>query len=149
MNKLFAAAVVALALPTLPAAAQNSSMSHNQNQGQTTQSSQSSQSSPISSPSRDMIRQVQQALDQKGFNPGPTDGRMGSRTKQALESFQKKQNLQSSGQLDQQTLAALGVSGNQGRNGSNSTVGQGSGNQNPGNNQSNPNPSPNGQTKSH
>ncbi len=38
---------------------------------------------------QDRIRQVQQALNSKGFNPGPTDGRLGPETKSALGEFQR------------------------------------------------------------
>jgi peptidoglycan hydrolase-like protein with peptidoglycan-binding domain len=61
--------------------------------------------------SQDQVRQVQQALDSKGFNPGPTDGRLGPETRQALGQFQKQQGLQQTGAPDGQTLAALGVVG--------------------------------------
>jgi peptidoglycan hydrolase-like protein with peptidoglycan-binding domain len=38
------------------------------------------------------------------------DGIMGPKTQAALKEFQEKQGIQASGQLDQKTLAALGVS---------------------------------------
>lgn len=57
------------------------------------------------------IKQVQQALSNQGYNAGPADGKMGSKTKSALKKFQESQGMQASGNLDQQTLAALGVSG--------------------------------------
>jgi peptidoglycan hydrolase-like protein with peptidoglycan-binding domain len=69
--------------------------------------------------SRDEIMRAQQALDQKGFDVGKADGIMGARTRQALDKFQQQQKLQQTGQLDQNTLSALGVS-QQG-----STTGQG------------------------
>jgi len=45
------------------------------------------------SASGDEIRSAQQALQDKGFNPGTIDGRMGSQTKAALRQFQQKNNL--------------------------------------------------------
>jgi His-Xaa-Ser repeat protein HxsA len=57
------------------------------------------------------VRQVQQALKDKGHDPGQIDGVMGPQTKQALESFQQAQGISGSGELDQQTLAALDVQG--------------------------------------
>jgi peptidoglycan hydrolase-like protein with peptidoglycan-binding domain len=42
--------------------------------------------------SQGQIRQLQQALDQKGFKSGRADGKLGPNTKQALSSFQKSQN---------------------------------------------------------
>jgi len=57
------------------------------------------------------VRQVQQALKDKGHDPGQIDGIMGPETKEALQSFQQAQGISGSGELDQQTLAALGVQG--------------------------------------
>jgi hypothetical protein len=75
------------------------------------------------SASSDKVRQAQQALQQKGHDPGQIDGVMGPNTKQALKSFQQAQGLQSSGKLDGQTLAALGVQGNGGTQAQASTGG--------------------------
>ena len=58
---------------------------------------------------RDQVKQVQEALNQKGFKSGQADGKMGPETKDALQAFQQKQGLQATGQPDQQTLAALGI----------------------------------------
>lgn len=70
--------------------------------------SQSQQGSMMQNP--DTIKQVQQALSSQGYDAGPADGKIGSKTKSALKKFQKSQGMQASGKLDQQTLAALGVS---------------------------------------
>lgn len=59
--------------------------------------------------SRDQVRNVQQNLADRGYAPGPADGRWGTRTQQALRDFQRDQNLQGSGRPNPQTLAALGV----------------------------------------
>jgi hypothetical protein len=58
---------------------------------------------------QDQIKQVQQALDRKGFKAGHADGRLGEQTKQALSKFQRSQNIQQTGQPDEQTLQALGI----------------------------------------
>lgn len=60
---------------------------------------------------RKTIEQVQQALNDKGYDAGPVDGNWGSKTQSAVENFQQSQGMQATGQLDQQTLAALGISG--------------------------------------
>jgi peptidoglycan hydrolase-like protein with peptidoglycan-binding domain len=57
------------------------------------------------------IKQVQQALNDKGHDAGPVDGIMGPKTQQGLKDFQKAQGMRESGRLDQQTLSALGVQG--------------------------------------
>jgi peptidoglycan hydrolase-like protein with peptidoglycan-binding domain len=52
--------------------------------------------------SQSKLEDVQQQLQQQGFyQAGKVDGRWGPQTRQAV--------LQATGQLDQQTLAALGV----------------------------------------
>ena len=56
----------------------------------------------------EIIRGVQQALLEAGFNPGPVDGISGPKTLAALESFQKQNNI-ASGQFTKETLRALGV----------------------------------------
>jgi peptidoglycan hydrolase-like protein with peptidoglycan-binding domain len=55
------------------------------------------------------IREVQQALKDKGIETGPVDGIMGPKTKAAVEEFQQKEGLSGSGQLNHETLAALDV----------------------------------------
>ena len=55
-----------------------------------------------------MVRDVQSALRSRGYDPGPADNVMGSRTKAALVKFQRENNLPV-GQLDFETLKALGV----------------------------------------
>lgn len=57
------------------------------------------------------IQQIQQKLNDQGFNVGAVDGKLGPKTKEALRKFQEKQGIQASGQIDQQTMAALGVQG--------------------------------------
>ena len=42
--------------------------------------------------SQDQIKQIQQALKDKGHDPGPIDGNMNARTQQAIRDFQKSQN---------------------------------------------------------
>ena len=50
---------------------------------------------------------VQVALDRAGFSPGEIDGRGGPKTRLALSEFQKSANLQSTGVVTEETLAAL------------------------------------------
>jgi peptidoglycan hydrolase-like protein with peptidoglycan-binding domain len=54
------------------------------------------------------IRVVQQALQKKGFDPGPIDGIMGPQTEQAVRKFQDAYGINTSGHIDNQTLYALG-----------------------------------------
>ncbi len=55
------------------------------------------------------IRRVQEALKNEGHDPGPIDGVMGPKTKEALREYQKQENLQQTGRLDRETLSKLGV----------------------------------------
>jgi hypothetical protein len=55
------------------------------------------------------IRQVQQELRKKGFDPGPTDGIHGPRTREAVRNFQDRYGMKAGGDLNNQTLFALGA----------------------------------------
>jgi peptidoglycan hydrolase-like protein with peptidoglycan-binding domain len=55
------------------------------------------------------ISKVQDKLRQLGFDAGPVNGDFGSKTQAALTQFQLSRTIPASGQLDQQTLAELGV----------------------------------------
>lgn len=55
-----------------------------------------------------LMKKVQQALVNAGFNPGPVDGVSGGKTVAAIESFQKQQGIPP-GKLTKRTLRALGV----------------------------------------
>jgi peptidoglycan hydrolase-like protein with peptidoglycan-binding domain len=56
------------------------------------------------------IRSVQQALNDQGYDVGAVDGQMGPDTQDALRRFQQAQNLPQTGEPDERTRAALGVS---------------------------------------
>jgi hyperosmotically inducible periplasmic protein len=55
------------------------------------------------------IRAMQQALKDKGFDPGATDGVMGPKTADALKAYQKSENLPMTGTMDGDTGAKLGM----------------------------------------
>ena len=55
----------------------------------------------------DDLRQAQQALMDKGIDPGPIDGKMGPRTKAALSQYQQKESLKVTGRLDSETKDKL------------------------------------------
>ena len=61
--------------------------------------------------SQDQVRSVQQNLAQRGYDPGPVDGRWGQRTQSALRNFERDQDMRADGRPDPQSLAALGVEG--------------------------------------
>ena len=55
------------------------------------------------------VKKVQAALVMEGYNPGQVDGEFTRETEEALKQAQKDKSLEPTGQLDHQTLAALGV----------------------------------------
>jgi len=55
------------------------------------------------------VRQVQTALKDRGFDPGPTDGMMGPKTMKAIRNFQSSQGMTASGMIDEATLVALQI----------------------------------------
>jgi len=85
------------------------------------------------------IREVQRVLIERRLLVGEADGVLGSRTREALITFQRQQGIQTSGSVDTRTVAALGLSnrigqqsGQSATQGQSSTVGQGqSGTQQP------------------
>jgi peptidoglycan hydrolase-like protein with peptidoglycan-binding domain len=56
-----------------------------------------------------LLRHVQQTLTNRGFAAGRVDGVLGVPTREALKRFQQSENLEASGELNPQTLAALGI----------------------------------------
>lgn len=59
--------------------------------------------------SQETVRQVQQALKDEGHDL-QVDGMMGPKTQAALKEYQQSKGMPATGQLNQQTLSALGVS---------------------------------------
>lgn len=55
--------------------------------------------------------EIQNALKARGYDPGPIDNVMGTRTREALVKFQKDNGLPQ-GNVNVETLRALGISGN-------------------------------------
>jgi peptidoglycan hydrolase-like protein with peptidoglycan-binding domain len=68
---------------------------------------------PTAQPSADaytgFISKVQEALLQLGFAAGPVNGDFGAKTQAALTQFQLSRTIPAGGQLDEQTLAELGI----------------------------------------
>ncbi len=138
---LFAlAATSALTLPAFAQQAAQPNQSSGQMQitqpqylqanGQYMQNQAGAQTQPISprSLSSSDVRNIQVALNKKGFDAGHVDGDWGPHTRHALRDFQRYQGLANSGQLDQQTLSALGVNvaeaNNTGMNGQGQSMAQ-------------------------
>lgn len=52
-------------------------------------------------------KQIQTALMNAGFNPGPVDGKMGAKTREAIKAFQKASGLKVDGKVGAQTWGVL------------------------------------------
>ena len=52
-------------------------------------------------------RAAQEALKTQGFDPGPIDGRMGPRTRAAVNDYQRKNDIPVTGMLDDTTMTKL------------------------------------------
>lgn len=55
------------------------------------------------------VRAAQQALAAMRIDPGPIDGVMGPKTRDAIRAFQNQRRLAPSGELDANTRVALGI----------------------------------------
>lgn len=55
------------------------------------------------------VKSIQQALKDKGNDPGAIDGRMGHKTMAALKDFQKANGLKETGKVDKETAEKLGI----------------------------------------
>jgi len=58
-----------------------------------------------------VIRQAQEALKSKGYDPGPADGVLGPRTQAVLKEYQQAESLPVTSRLDQATSRKLGLQG--------------------------------------
>jgi len=57
--------------------------------------------------SRPSVKQIQLALRNAGYSPGPIDGRMGKQTRSAIRQFQSAHNLAVDGKVGKKTWAVL------------------------------------------
>ncbi len=56
------------------------------------------------------VVQIQQKLEERGYDPGPIDGIMGKKTKNAIKKFQSDSGLESTGAINRVTLDKLDLS---------------------------------------
>ena len=108
MRKLFIAAGAAMSLPAIAAISATSLLAQSGLGGQGQRAAADVNMAAVTALTPDGIRKVQLALQKKGINPGPIDGKIGPLTKQAIHSFQDRYGIKSSGDVDNQTLFALG-----------------------------------------
>jgi putative peptidoglycan binding protein len=56
---------------------------------------------------QDRVKAIQQALKDKGFDPGPIDGIQGPQTTAALKAYQQAEGLEATGRVDTRTMSKL------------------------------------------
>jgi peptidoglycan hydrolase-like protein with peptidoglycan-binding domain len=91
--------------------AQTSSAQESSRQGMSSSAAASGASAQQQAAAPDLVRDVQRTLGARGYDAGQPDGVYGTSTQQALRKFQNDNRLNSTGQIDTQTLAALGLAG--------------------------------------
>lgn len=57
----------------------------------------------------DLVRKVEEALAAQGYDPGPIDGVWTAKTEEAVKKAQKDREFEPTGQLDQRTVASIGI----------------------------------------
>ena len=56
-----------------------------------------------------IVLSAQMALSRYGYDPGPADGTFNPSTKDAVVQFQQARGIRTTGELDSQTMSALGI----------------------------------------
>ena len=106
MKNLVIAAIAVVSLPALAAVSATGLLAQSSSGGQRAAADVNMDAVPTLTP--DSVRKIQLALQKKGINPGPIDGVFGPMTKEAVRSFQDRYGIKASGDIDNQTLFALG-----------------------------------------
>jgi len=60
-------------------------------------------------PAPRFVREAQRALRDLGYQPGPLDGVVGRRTKEALTRYQRAERIRVTGRLDSETMVRLDI----------------------------------------
>lgn len=63
----------------------------------------------VSNIGKEQKKDIEQALQDKGFEPGSVDGVIDTQTQSAISQFQRDNNLPATGTVDEQTAKQLGV----------------------------------------
>ncbi len=94
-----------------PQSSQNNmpaAQANNGNQNNTASREDTSKGAVAQQPSS-VVRTAQRDLQQQGFYSGAVNGILGPQTRDAIRKYQRTNNLNDTGRLDQQTLSRLGV----------------------------------------
>ena len=65
--------------------------------------------SATAGPAARYVREAQRALRNLGYQPGPVDGIVGPKTKEALAKYQRSENIAVTGRLDSETMVRLDI----------------------------------------
>jgi hypothetical protein len=103
---LRAAVVGGIALMANPVWAGGGAHSHDRNQAGQKMHDSGTQMSNLEKAKK---KEIEQALQNKGFEPGSVDGVIDSQTQSAISQFQRDNNLPATGTVDEQTAKQLGV----------------------------------------
>ena len=60
-------------------------------------------------PAPRFVREAQRTLRELGYQPGPVDGQVGPKTKDALAKYQRSERIQVTRRLDPETMARLDI----------------------------------------
>jgi peptidoglycan hydrolase-like protein with peptidoglycan-binding domain len=82
---------------------------HSYDRNQAGQQRMDDSGSRVSNLEKGKKKDIEQALEDKGFEPGSVDGVIDSQTQSAISQFQRDNNLPATGTVDEQTAKQLGV----------------------------------------
>jgi peptidoglycan hydrolase-like protein with peptidoglycan-binding domain len=82
---------------------------HSDDRNQAGQQRMDDSGSRVSNLEKGKKKDIEQALEDKGFEPGSVDGVIDSQTQSAISQFQRDNNLPATGTVDEQTAKQLGV----------------------------------------
>lgn len=63
----------------------------------------------IPPPAPRFVREAQRTLRELGYQPGPLDGVVGRKTREALEKYQRSEGIEITRRLDPETMARLDI----------------------------------------
>lgn len=108
MKRLVTFIIATLSVAALTAVSATGANAQSSPQNQTEREAADVNMEAVPTLAADGVRIVQLALQKRGISPGPIDGVFGPLTKEAVRSFQSRYGIKASGEINNQTLFALG-----------------------------------------
>jgi peptidoglycan hydrolase-like protein with peptidoglycan-binding domain len=108
MKRIARAIIASAAVAALAAVSPTVLSAQSPPQNQTTRAAADVNMDAVPTLGAEGVRKVQQALQKRGIDPGPIDGIFGPLTKEAVRTFQGRYGMKPTGDVDNQTLFALG-----------------------------------------